>query len=118
MTDRERVRLLFGPYKAPSLRRGDRSSCLFRDCQVVVTGWTDARILWPRCRALDNHQSGEWALLVDEELARAVRHEAADAVMFWWAARANAVKNWRRALDVGRADSEGTARLTARKRSC
>jgi hypothetical protein len=44
-------------------------------------------------------------------LARAVRHEAAAAVMFWWGASKTAVQNWRRALGVGRTDNEGTARL-------
>ena len=47
MTDRERVKLLFGPYKAPPLRRGDRAVCLYRDCDVIVTSWTDARIPAP-----------------------------------------------------------------------
>jgi hypothetical protein len=53
------------------LRRGDRAACLYRDCDVVVTGWTDARIPWPRCRPLDVPRSRP-ALLVDEELARAI----------------------------------------------
>src|SRR5262249_41617364 len=83
MTDRDRVQLLVGPYKAPPLKRGDRATCLFRDCGVVVTGWTDARVPWPRCRALDSPGGGS-GLLVDEELTRAVRHESAAAVMFWW----------------------------------
>jgi hypothetical protein len=48
--DRERVKLLFGPYQAPRLRKGERAACLFRDCDVIVTGWTDVRISWPRCR--------------------------------------------------------------------
>ena len=43
MRDANRVRLLFGPYQAPALERGDRATCLYRDCDVVVTGWTDAR---------------------------------------------------------------------------
>ena len=110
MTGRERARLLFGPYHAPPLKRGDRATCLFRDCEVVVTGWTDARIPWPRCRALDSPGGGS-GLLVDEELARAVRHEAAAAVMFWWSGSKTAAQNWRRALGVGRTDNEGTARL-------
>src|SRR5262245_54933653 len=110
MTADNRVKLLFGPYKPPPLKRGDRTHCLFRDCQVVITSWTDALIPWPRCRALDGPGGGS-GLLVDEELARAVRHEAAVAVIFWWAASANAVKNWRRALGVGRTDNEGTRRL-------
>jgi hypothetical protein len=106
----ERVQLLFGPYKAPPLKRGDRAVCLFRDCAVVVTSWTDAPILWPRCRALDSPGGGS-GLLIDEELARAVRHESAAAVMFWWGASQRAVWAWRKALGVGRADSEGSRRL-------
>ena len=53
MNARDRVKLLLGPYKAPSLRRGDRATCLLRDCTVVITSWSSARIPWPRCRALD-----------------------------------------------------------------
>jgi hypothetical protein len=30
MTNRERIKLLFGPYEAPPLKRGDRAVCLFR----------------------------------------------------------------------------------------
>ena len=54
MTDRERVKLLFGPYKAPPLKCGDRAFCLFRDADVVIPSWTDAGISWPRCRAIDS----------------------------------------------------------------
>jgi hypothetical protein len=50
-------------------------------------------------------------LLLDEELARAVRHESAAAVMHWWGASSEAVKRWRRVLGVGRTDNEGTRRL-------
>jgi hypothetical protein len=35
-------RLLAGPYLPPSLRRGDRTFCLFRDTDVTVTSWTSA----------------------------------------------------------------------------
>jgi hypothetical protein len=85
VTDRDRVKLLFGPYKAPPLKRCDRATCLFRDAEVVVTGWTDAPIPWPRCRTLDGAGGGS-GLLVDEELARAVRHVSAAAVRHWWGA--------------------------------
>src|SRR5262245_63475227 len=94
MTNRERVKLLFGPYRAPPLKRGDRATCLFRDREVVVTGWTDARIPWPRCRTVAHHRGGGAGLLVDEELARAVRHEAAAAVMHWWGASVRRVAAW------------------------
>jgi hypothetical protein len=79
VNDADRVKLLFGPYKAPPLRRGDRSFCLLRDCDVVITSWTDARIPWPRCRGLDGTAGGS-GLLLNEELARAARHESADAL--------------------------------------
>jgi hypothetical protein len=78
MNDADRVKLLFGPCHAPPLKRGDRAFCLFRDCDVVLTSWTDAPISWPRCRALDRPLGGS-GLLVDEELARVVRHESAPA---------------------------------------
>jgi hypothetical protein len=58
MTDRDRIKLLFGPYKPPPLKRGDRAFCLFRDCDVVLTSWTDAPIKWPRCRAFDSPGGG------------------------------------------------------------
>jgi hypothetical protein len=82
MRDADRIRLLHGPYRAPRLRVGDRATCLYRDCDVVVTGWTDAPISWPR--ALPVGERGPPGLLVDNELARAVRSESAAAVMRWW----------------------------------
>ena len=82
MTDRDRVRLLFGPYRPPALRRGDRASYLLHDCDVVITGWSAGRIPWPRCRALGTRGGGS-GLLLDEELAPAVRHESATAIMHW-----------------------------------
>jgi hypothetical protein len=109
VNDADRVKLLFGPYQAPPLRRGDRAFCLLRNCDVVITSWTDARIPWPRCGALDGPGGGS-GLLLDEELARAVRHESA-AVMYWWGASSEAVKRWRRALGVGPTDNEGSRRL-------
>jgi hypothetical protein len=109
MTDDDHVRLLHGPYLASSLRRGDRATCLFRDCLVVVTSWSDAPIPWPRCRALTGGRGGS-GLLVDEELARAVRCESVLAIRHWWGASAGAVWRWRRALGVRRLN-EGSARL-------
>src|SRR5262245_24977132 len=110
MKPADRAQLLFGPYRAPPLKRGDRAFCLFRDCYVVVTSWTDARIPWPRCRPLDRPLGGS-GLLVDEELARAVRHESAAAVCYWWCASEGAVWRWRKALGVGRDGTEGSRGL-------
>src|SRR5262245_50244449 len=41
-------------------------------------------IPWPRCRALDQRGGCGSGLLVDEELARAVRSESTAAEMYWW----------------------------------
>ena len=80
---RDRHRLLHGPYRPPALRRGDRAVCLARDCDVIVTSWTDARISWPRCRAL-GHARRRSGILVDEVLAGAIRNESAAAIGYWW----------------------------------
>ena len=58
MIDRDRVKLLHGPYRTPSLRPGDRALCLLRDCAVVITSITDSPIPWPRCRALGEGRGG------------------------------------------------------------
>ena len=73
-------KLLHGPYRPQPLRRGDRATCLFRDGDVVITGWSDARIPWPRCRRPDS--SGGSGLLVDDELLRALRSESSLAIQF------------------------------------
>jgi hypothetical protein len=65
------VKLLRGPYRAPRLAVGDRATCLFRDCLVVVNAWTGAPIRWPRCLPVGD--CGHPSLVVDEELARAIR---------------------------------------------
>src|SRR5262245_47396880 len=101
--------LHFSPYRPPPLRRGDRAFCLFRDRQVLITGWSDARIPWPRCRAIGIR--GGSGLLVDEVLARAVRNESAAAVRYWWGASITAVYHWRQALGVTRTSNAGSNRL-------
>jgi hypothetical protein len=107
----ENAHLLFGPYTPPPLRKRDRTSCLYRDADVVVTGWSAGRISWPRCRALDSRGHGS-GLLVDEELARAVRSESAAALRYWWGITCSTVWLWRKALGVsGWTATEGTRRL-------
>jgi len=77
---------------------------------VVVTGWSDARISWPRCRAVGTRGGGS-GLLLDAELADAVRHESAEAIMYWWGVSAGVVWRWRQALGVTRTNNEGSQRL-------
>jgi hypothetical protein len=57
VTSADRVRLLHGPHRSPSLGVGDRATCLFENCDVVVTSWTDAGISWPRCKRLNTSAS-------------------------------------------------------------
>jgi hypothetical protein len=104
----DKSRLLRCPYRASALRVCDRADCLLPGV-VIITSWTDARISWPRCRRPEgkSHPS----LLFDEELARAVRTEAAAAVMFWWGVSGGVVNRWRKFLDVTRTNNGGTHRL-------
>jgi hypothetical protein len=100
---------LNGPYTPPPLRKGDRTHCLLRDCDVVITSWSNGRIPWPRCRAL--HSRGGSGILLDEELARAVRQESALAIGYWWGASEGAVCRWRKALGVTVMNNEASHEL-------
>jgi hypothetical protein len=102
--------LLFGPYLPPSVRKGERVSCLHRDCDVVVIDWSDAPIPWPLCRRVERG-GGIPSILVDDELARAIRNESGQALCYWWGVSTRIVWRWRKSLGVARMDSEGSRRL-------
>ena len=53
---------------------------------------------------------GQPTILLDEELARAVRHEAA-AIRYWWGVNVAVIARWRKILGVSRTNNEGNARL-------
>jgi hypothetical protein len=55
---------------------------------------------------------GRPPLLVDGGLARAVRHESAAALRFWWGVSALLVWRWRKAPGVDRVNCPGSQRLT------
>src|SRR5262249_22229294 len=75
---------------------------------VIGAGWSDRGIPWPRCRRPGTYGGGP-GLLIDEELARAVRLESVLAVCHWWGVTYSCV--WRRkALGVEK-PTEGSARL-------
>jgi hypothetical protein len=107
MTDPNAYRLLHGPYTPPALHVGDRTTCLARDRDVKITSWTNARVSWPRCQPIG--QRGGSGILVEEELARAIRCESALAIGYWWGVNCKTVAWWRRALGVERMD-EWTAK--------
>jgi hypothetical protein len=110
MNQRDRVKLLSGPYHPPPLKRRDRAFCLFRDTDVVVTSWTDVRISWPKGRAISSPR-GQPGLIVCDDLVRALHHESATAIVYWWGVCEITVTRWRKALGIGRKDPEGSRRL-------
>jgi hypothetical protein len=50
-------------------------------------------------------------MLVDEELARAIRQESAAAIKHWWRVGAHRVWQWRTAFDATRTNNPGSQRL-------
>jgi hypothetical protein len=110
MTRPKKIPVLHFSYETPNLRRGDPVDCLVRDCEIVITGWTDGPIPWP-CGCPRRRSPGSPGILVEEELARAVRHESAKAVAYWWGVSGPTVCKWRRALGVDRQNNEGTQLL-------
>src|SRR5688500_13104614 len=84
MTDADRHKLLFGPYKTPQVRLGEVLTCESRDDDVIVTGYSDAPIPWPIGQ---RRGKGARGLIVFGALAEAVRRESALAVMHWWGGR-------------------------------
>jgi hypothetical protein len=105
-----RYHLLYGPYKPPSLRVGDRTVCLYRDCVVVITSWSDAPISWPRCREFGTRGGGH-GLLVDEELRRAIQSESSLVLQHWFRVTAVTVWRWRLAFGVAQWGTDGSRRL-------
>jgi hypothetical protein len=110
MSNTEKTQLLFGPYREPALKVGDRTMCLVRDAEVVIYDWSLGPIPWPLCYRAGTRAAGK-GLLVDEELARAIRHESAAAISHWWGVCGVVVGRWRRALGVDRKNNPGTYRL-------
>jgi hypothetical protein len=102
--------LLGGPYQAPTLRHGDRATCLYRDADVIITSWTAAPIPWPRCRVPGHHGAGS-GLLVTEELVRAIRTESALALKHHFGVSAHTAWSWRRTFGVKQWGTEGSRRL-------
>jgi hypothetical protein len=56
--DTDRFRLLFGPYRTPPFRYGQRVLCDVRGL-VVVCGLTDASIPWLVCRGTRPPAAGQ-----------------------------------------------------------
>jgi hypothetical protein len=84
MHDRDRFKLLFGPYRTPRSRYGDVVTCEMRG-EVNIVGLSEARIPWPKCRTGKRGR----AIILYGALAEAVRRESAQAIEYWWGERAD-----------------------------
>jgi len=90
---------LLGKYEPPAVKKGERVTCLYRDCDCTVTSWTDAPISWPRVQPREQLDgSGLW---VNDELARAIRTESAVTLHYWFGVSAGVVWKWRKVFGVG-----------------
>jgi hypothetical protein len=74
VTDADRRRLLFGPYRTPRFRYGAPFFCAVRG-EVTLVGLSAGRIPWPV-----GQRGSAKALVVYGDLAEAVRRESASAV--------------------------------------
>jgi transposase-like protein len=100
---------LIGSYAPPSVRKGERVTCLYRDAECVVTAISTAPIQWPRVRAVE-HRGGS-GLWVNETLVRAIRTESATTLQHWFGVTAGVVWRWRKAFGVGgHATTKGSRR--------
>ena len=79
MSSVDRHRLHFGPYRTPRFKYGAKVECEARG-EVTIIGLSDAPIAWPLARRSRGHSSP----VLFGSLVKAVRREAACAVMHWW----------------------------------
>ena len=92
----------FGPYHSPQVEICQTVECA-RYGEVQVVGWSEGPLPWPQC-----HFSGPRSLILLADLAVAVERESARAVALAWGVSRASVWQWRRALNVARAN-EGTS---------
>lgn len=110
MDDRDRFRLLHGPYRMQRCRVGRLLRCTLRG-EVRVAGISDAPIPWPQCRVGGvNGRGGILSLVICGDLEDALRTESNQAVAYWWGIWPHTVSQWRKRLGVGPV-TEGTRRL-------
>lgn len=88
-----RTDLIGDPYTPPPAKLGRCAWCFLRRRTVVISGWTDAPIRWPRCGVRGQH--GGSGLLFTGDLIKAVQTESALALKHWWGVSANTVWRWR-----------------------
>src|SRR3954464_7493417 len=92
MHDRDRLKLLHGPYHPPKCRVGRFLRCVIRG-KLRVRALSPGPIPWPQAFIQSNR-----AFIVTGDLVRALRCESAQAVAHWWGVGIGTVSRWRRAL--------------------
>jgi len=98
----EMVKLLFGPYHPPPVRRDKELVCAIRG-KVEAGDYSNGLIPWPM-------RWGTRSLILCHDLVRAVRKESAMAVAHYWGVCSAIVSRWRKALAV-EPITPGTRRL-------
>lgn len=101
----DRLALLYGPYAAPVVKRGDALPCERLGRDIEIGGLSDAPIQWPYAL-----KTGRRSLILCGDLVRAVQVESEIAIAHWWGVGLTTVWAWRKALGIGRTTS-GTSRL-------
>jgi hypothetical protein len=98
-----------GPVTTPAAHTGSGSST-FRSVEVVIYDWTIGPISWPLRYHAETRAFGK-GILVEDELARAIRHESATVLAHWWGVCGATVRKWRRAFGIHRTATEGSRQL-------
>src|SRR5437762_843923 len=104
MHDRERFKLLHGPYRLPRCRIGRKLFCEIRGW-VTVARMSGGRIPWPMCQVGRTGRARAYILTGD--LVRAVQCESAQSIRYWWGVGSYTVWHWRKELGIGQYN-EGT----------
>lgn len=93
--------LVGGPYRRPRCRVGKVLTCQYRDREIAVAGLTDGPIRWPYAHRVG--RGGSPSLIICGDLVRAIGTESLLALCHYWGVSNPTVRNWRRALGIGRA---------------
>lgn len=94
MCQSDRVKLHFGTYKRPLFKVGQEVRCSIYG-KMVIAGVSKSLITWPQCRPHIRH-----ALIIYNDLEKAIRRESTSAVAHWWRVSTATVMKWRHFLGV------------------
>jgi hypothetical protein len=110
ISDDERFKLRYGPYKTPRFGYGKKVQDEWRG-EVKIVGLSSGRIPWPMGQAGANK-----SLVVYRGLAKAIRRESIVAVAYWWGVTTQTVTKWRRKLEITGQQTKGTSKLRSVRR--